>query len=135
MKISFWDKIEKFNKMYKLPANNAPTDLGRSRLIAFKSILLEEISEIDKVIADGESFDSVKVDLADWLGDIIVYCASEALRWGLPLEQILEIIMESNFSKLDENGQPIYDSRGKVMKGPNYWKPEQKIEELLNTTK
>jgi hypothetical protein len=39
--------------------------------------------------------------------------------------------MESNFSKLDRNGEPIYDARGKVMKGPDYWKPEPKITEIL----
>jgi predicted HAD superfamily Cof-like phosphohydrolase len=69
--------------------------------------------------------------LADLLGDLIVYCASEARRWGIPLEPVLNTIMESNFSKLGADGQPLYDERGKVLKGPNYWKPEPKIEELL----
>ena len=72
-------------------------------------------------------------DLADWLGDIVVYCASEARRWGIPLNRVLNVIMESNFSKLDADGQPIYDERGKVMKGPNYWKPEPKIKEVLDS--
>ena len=40
--------------------------------------------------------------------------------------------MQSNFSKLGEDGQPVYDHRGKVMKGPGYWKPEPKIQELLS---
>jgi hypothetical protein len=39
--------------------------------------------------------------------------------------------MQSNFSKLGEDGKPIYDERGKVMKGGNYWKPEPKISEIL----
>jgi hypothetical protein len=39
--------------------------------------------------------------------------------------------MDSNFSKLGADGKPIYDERGKVMKGPFYWKPEPKIKELL----
>ena len=70
-------------------------------------------------------------EMSDWLGDIVVYCASEARRWGLPLNNILSIIMESNFSKLGADGEPIYDERGKVMKGPHYWKPEPKISALL----
>ena len=45
--------------------------------------------------------------MSDWLGDVIVYCASEARRWGLPTEKILDIIMQSNFSRLDANGEPI----------------------------
>jgi hypothetical protein len=40
--------------------------------------------------------------------------------------------MESNFSKLGADGQPIYDERGKVMKGPSYWKPEPRIRSLLD---
>ena len=129
--MTFFDKIEKFNSMYNLPNNDKPTDLGRTRLINFRDILLEEINEVDDIIADGENFEEVKVNLSDWLGDIIVYCASEAKRWGIPIEQVLDIIMESNFSKLDENGEPLYDERGKVMKGPYYWKPEPEIKRCL----
>lgn len=71
--------------------------------------------------------------LADLLGDIQVYCASEMAKFGLPLDDVLAIIMQSNFSKLGADGNPIYDERGKVMKGPAYWKPEPKIAELLAT--
>ncbi|MHA0110778.1 hypothetical protein ACXYUI_27030, partial [Klebsiella pneumoniae] len=73
----------------------------------------------------------VLTELSDWLGDLVVYCASEAQRWGLPLDRILSVIMQSNFSKLGADGKPFYDERGKVMKGPNYWKPEPRIQELL----
>jgi hypothetical protein len=79
-----------------------------------------------------ENLVDYKVALADWLGDIIVYCASEARRFDIPIEQVLQIIMDSNFSKADENGNPIYDDRGKVCKGKNYWKPEPEIEKLLS---
>lgn len=71
--------------------------------------------------------------LADLLGDIQVYCASEMAKFGLPLDDVLETIMRSNFSKLGEDGNPIYDERGKVLKGPNYWKPEPAIKELLES--
>ena len=56
-----------------------------------------------------------------------------ARRWGLPLNKILDVIMESNFSKLGADGMPIYDERGKVMKGPDYWKPEPQIRDALTT--
>ena len=71
------------------------------------------------------------VALADLLGDLTVYCRSEALKFGLPLEDLLEVIMDSNESKLGADGKPIYDVNGKFLKGPNYWKPEPKIKELL----
>ena len=71
------------------------------------------------------------IAIADLLGDVIVYCRSEALKYGIPLEEVLSIIMDSNESKLGADGKPIYDANGKFLKGPNYWKPEPKIKELL----
>lgn len=135
---TFSKDIEKFNGIYKLPVNSAPTlAVGvpvAERLKAFKSILNEEVDEIDEIIeaVEGNSADlDVLTMLADLLGDIQVYCASEMAKFGLPLDEVLAIIMQSNFSKLGIDGKPIYDERGKVQKGPNYWKPEPKIKELL----
>ena len=73
----------------------------------------------------------IAVAIADVLGDIIVYCRSEALKYGIPLEAVLDIIMDSNESKLGADGNPIYDANGKFLKGPNYWKPEPRIRALL----
>jgi predicted HAD superfamily Cof-like phosphohydrolase len=47
------------------------------------------------------------------------------------MKKVLEIIMDSNMSKLGSDGQPIYDSVGKVIKGPNYWKPEPKLQAYI----
>jgi predicted HAD superfamily Cof-like phosphohydrolase len=104
------------------------------RLQAFKSILSEEINEIDEIIeAAQKQAPAIEVltMLADLLGDIQVYCASEMAKFGLPLDEVLAIIMQSNFSKLGADGKPIYDERGKVQKGPDYWKPEPKIQACL----
>lgn len=134
----FSKDISKFNGIYKLPVNTQPTlEVGvpaAERMAAFKDILMEEVHEMDEIIeAQKSGADPVQVltMLADLLGDIQVYCASEMAKFGLPLDQVLSIIMQSNFSKLGADGLPIYDERGKVMKGPNYWKPEPKIEALL----
>jgi hypothetical protein len=62
--------------------------------------------------------------LADWFGDINVYVRSEALKFGLPHESNLAIIMGSNFTKLGEDGKPIKDENGKFLKGPNFVAPE-----------
>jgi predicted HAD superfamily Cof-like phosphohydrolase len=67
----------------------------------------------------------------DLLGDFQLYSASEMKKSGIQLDATLEIIMESNFSKQDLNGKPIYDERGKGQKGPNYWKPEPSIQAML----
>ena len=141
---NFYQDIERFNAMYKLDSNTEPTLLGPERVRHFHDILAEEVNEgldlatkYEALVAAKSDLDNDKklavlTELSDWLGDLVVYCASEARRWGLPLNRILDVIMQSNFSKLGEDGQPVYDHRGKVMKGPGYWKPEPKIQELLS---
>ena len=134
----FSKDIEKFNGIYKLPVNAIPSlNVGvpaAERMAAFKNILMEEVHEMDEIIAAqnaGKDPLEVLTMLADLLGDIQVYCASEMAKFGLPLDQVLAIIMQSNFSKLGADGLPIYDERGKVMKGPGYWKPEPKLHAML----
>ena len=134
----FSNDIEKFNGIYKLPVNAIPTlNVGvpaAERMASFKNILMEEVHEMDEIIAAqnaGKNPIEVLTMLADLLGDIQVYCASEMAKFGLPLDQVLAIIMQSNFSKLGADGLPIYDERGKVMKGPDYWKPEPKLQTML----
>ncbi|WP_426398205.1 pyrophosphatase [Ralstonia sp. R-29] len=133
---SFAKRIADMNAMYKLPAQatpGLPADPA-DRLRKFKATLLDEINEIDDIVAacerNAEPID-VLVAVADLLGDVIVYCRSEALKYGIPLEEVLSVIMDSNESKLGADGKPIYDDNGKFLKGPNYWKPEPKIRELL----
>lgn len=134
--LSFRERIVAMNAMYKLPAFDnpvIPSDVT-DRLKKFKITLLDEVQEIDEIVDAAENGTDplhIAVAIADLLGDIIVYCRSEALKYGLPLEEVLDIIMDSNESKLGADGKPIYDSNGKFLKGPNYWKPEPKIEALI----
>lgn len=133
---SFAKRIAVMNAMYKLPAQQTPilpVDPAE-RLRKFKATLVDEVNEIDGIVAacegKAEPID-VLVAVADLLGDVIVYCRSEALKFGIPLEDVLDVIMDSNESKLGADGKPIYDGNGKFLKGPSYWKPEPKIKELL----
>ncbi len=133
----FDQRIALMNAMYKLPANTQPTLPANvaERLVKFKATLLDEVHEIDDIsamVANGAEPAEVLVALADLLGDVMVYCRSEALKYGLPLEQVIDVIMDSNESKLGADGKPIYDGNGKFLKGPNYWKPEPKIRTLLD---
>lgn len=151
---SFEASVLYFNGMYKLPIApfpclDAEQNWQNKRLKAdfdaiealrvrmkdfFGTILSNEVKEWEDIdqqaVGDGLQLD-ILVSLADLLGDIQVYCASEMARFGLPNEEVLKIIMASNFSKLGADGNPIYDENGKVCKGPGYWKPEPKIKELL----
>ncbi|MGH9576013.1 MAG: hypothetical protein ACRD3R_01155 [Terriglobales bacterium] len=132
----FAQRIVAMNAMYKLPAHSRPTlpaDVA-DRLAKFKATLLDEVHEIDEIVRlsqDGAPALDIAVAVADLLGDIIVYCRSEALKYGLPLEEVLDVIMDSNESKLGADGKPIYDANGKFLKGPNYWRPEPTLKELL----
>jgi len=141
----FQADIAKFNAMYKLPVSTTPSlyklradsqtaATAIERLENFRDILDEELAEIVPIIEsikDGADELDVLTSLADLLGDIQVYCASEMAKFGLPLELTLDAIMQSNFSKMGADGKPIYDERGKLQKGPNYWKPEPMIKSIL----
>lgn len=148
---TFEEDIRAFNTMYRMRVEHTPSlNIGMSvvqRLKDFKSILSKELNEIDDIIVKAELREmefvhdgvliptelEVLTDLADLFGDLQVYCASEMCKFGLPLVEVLGAIMESNFSKMGADGLPIYDSEGKLQKGPNYWKPEPKIALLLAT--
>ena len=64
------------------------------------------------------------LEVADALRDIlyVTYWAGHA--FGINLDKCFDEVQNSNMSKLDENGKPIYNESGKVMKGPNYFKPD-----------
>jgi predicted HAD superfamily Cof-like phosphohydrolase len=138
MNRSFAQRIAAMNAMYKLPINDRPVlpeDVA-GRLTKFKATLMDEVHEIDQIVEmaqNGAPQTEILVAMADLLGDVIVYCRSEALKYGLPLEEVLDVIMDSNESKLGADGKPIYDANGKFLKGPGYWKPEPKIKALLES--
>ena len=138
MQKPFAQRIALMNAMYRLPSNERPTlpDNTAERLVKFKATLMDEVHEIDDIaamVAKGADPADVLTAIADLLGDVIVYCRSEALKYGLPLEDVLDVIMDSNESKLGADGNPIYDANGKFLKGPNYWKPEPRIKALLQS--
>ena len=83
------------------------------------SLINEELEELKKAVKDNDIS-----EVADALTDIlyVVYGAGHA--FGINLDKCFNEVQESNMSKLDENGKPIYNEHGKVMKGPKYFKPD-----------
>lgn len=126
----FFNRIEQFNAMYQM--ESTPVGGEIKRLGEFHRMLNQEVDEVNDIydVLEGRTSGDAKVMMADWLGDMIVYCASEALRWQIPLEEVLTIIMDSNASKLQADGTAKFVA-GKLQKGPGYWKPEPKIAQLL----
>lgn len=127
---SFIHRIKKMNETFKLPSNDTPTSPLVSRITDFHRVLSEEVDELLEARDQETQLDSLTI-LADTLGDIVVYVFSEARRCGIPLLDVLHIIMDSQDSKLVD-GQPLMSDDGsKFIKGPNYEAPEPKIRALL----
>ena len=131
----FFARVKSFNQMYGIPTPNSPFTSRRevaARLDQFVPILQAELDEGKEIDVHEKPMVDVLTELADWYGDIIVYCASEMARHGLPAEAVLSIIMDSNASKLQDDGTALLIN-GRLQKGPNYWKPEPKLRALIES--
>ena len=84
-------------------------------------LIKEELSELDQAIKEKNS-----VEVADALTDILYVTYGAGHAFGVDLDKCFEEVQNSNMSKLGEDGKPIYNESGKVMKGPNYFKPNLK---------
>ena len=81
-------------------------------------LIKEELDELR------EAIDSKDIkEVADALTDILYVTYGAGHAFGINLDKCFEEVQNSNMSKLDLNGKPIYNEKGKVMKGPNYFKP------------
>tara|TARA_B100000886_G_C20017662_1_gene324539 strand:+ start:40 stop:411 length:372 start_codon:yes stop_codon:yes gene_type:complete len=81
-------------------------------------LIKEELDELK------EAIDSKDIkEVADALTDILYVTYGAGHAFGINLDKCFEEVQNSNMSKLDLNGKPIYNEKGKVMKGPNYFKP------------
>ncbi len=130
--LTFVERIQKMNETFKLPSNDKPTEQGQPRLNDFRRVLKDELDELRDVYQRPGGPPDI-VALADCLGDLVVYIFSEARRWGIPLVDVLHLIMDSQDSKLVD-GQPLMAEDGsKFIKGPNYTPPEENIRRLLES--
>ena len=83
------------------------------------SLIQEELDELIKAIKENDI-----LEVADALTDILYVTYGAGHAFGIDLDKCFDEVQNSNMSKLDENGKPIYNESGKVMKGPNYFKPD-----------
>ena len=82
-------------------------------------LIKEELDEFKEAIDKRD----IK-EVADALTDILYVTYGAGHAFGIDLDKCFEEVQNSNMSKLDSNGKPIYNANGKVMKGPNYFKPD-----------
>ena len=82
------------------------------------SLIREELDELTKAMKENDI-----LEVADALTDILYVTYGAGHAFGLDLDRCFDEVQKSNMSKLGKDGKPIYNESGKVMKGPNYFKP------------
>jgi len=83
------------------------------------NLIKEELEEL-KIAIDTKNL----IEVADALTDILYVTYGAGHAFGINLDRCFDEVQQSNMSKLDDNGNPIYNDLGKVMKGPKYFKPD-----------
>ena len=83
------------------------------------NLIKEELNELKQAMEDKDL-----LEVADALTDILYVTYGAGIAFGIDLDKCFEEVQNSNMSKLGEDGKPIYNEAGKVMKGPNYFKPD-----------
>ena len=90
-------------------------------------LVREEAAEFlvaaDECFADPEN-PKCREEVVKELSDLVFVCYQFAATYGIDLDKAMTLVFESNLSKLDEQGEPIYREDGKVLKGPNYAPPD-----------
>ncbi len=116
--MSNFDSVKKFMKTFGQEVKEKaefPTD----KITALRyDLIREELAELKDAIDNGD----IK-EVADALTDILYVTYGAGHAFGINLDKCFEEVQNSNMSKLGEDGKPIYNDKGKVMKGPNYFKP------------
>ena len=116
------DAVRKFHKVYKIPFKDSPTtDISKNLLSLRYRLMSEENEEYLEAAENGDL-----IEVADALGDMLYILCGTIITHGMQhkIEEVFDEIQRSNMSKLDNDGNPIYREDGKVMKGPNYFKPD-----------
>ena len=116
------DSVKLFHKKFNIDYLNEPT-----------ANIPEEIKQLRFKLMEEENLEYLKatrendlVEIADALGDMLYILCGTIISHGLQnkIEEIFQEIQSSNMSKLGKDGRPIYREDGKVLKGPNYFKPD-----------
>ena len=107
--------MKTFGQEVKTTSELAEDKINKLRV----SLIEEELDELKAAIKDND----IK-EVADALTDILYVTYGAGHAFGINLDKCFEEVQNSNMSKLGSDGKPIYNDSGKVMKGPNYFKPD-----------
>ncbi|MBP2833490.1 nucleoside triphosphate pyrophosphohydrolase family protein [Aquimarina sp. U1-2] len=120
--------VQEFHTAFKIGYKNEPVaDLGAQKNLLRYKLMREENEEYLEAAQNNDL-----VEVADALGDMLYILCGTIIEHGMQhkIEEVFNEIQRSNMSKLGEDGEPIYREDGKVLKGPNYFKPN--IKEILD---
>ena len=114
-----FEKVRLFMKTYGQEVKDKPgfSDTKTNKLRI--DLIKEELEELTEAMQDENL-----LEVADALTDILYVTYGAGHAFGIDLDKCFEEVQNSNMSKLGEDGKPIYNEAGKVMKGPNYFKPD-----------
>ena len=118
-------KVKNFMETFGQDVKNKPS-FSTNKINKLRyDLIKEELDEL-RVALDNKDF----LEVADALTDILYVTYGAGHAFGIDLDKCFQEVQSSNMSKLDENGKPIYNEDGKVMKGPGYFKPD--LKKILN---
>ena len=117
--MSNFSKVGTFMKTFGQEVKTKPS-LSTEKINKLRiDLIKEELEELTEAMKNKDL-----LEIADALTDILYVTYGAGHAFGIDLDKCFEEVQNSNMSKLDENGKPIYNESGKVMKGPNYFKPD-----------
>ena len=116
--MSNFNKVKIFMKTFGQEVKNKPSFSSEKINDLRYELIREELNEFKEALKNKDI-----LEVADSLTDILYVTYGAGHAFGIDLDKCFEEVQQSNMSKLDENGKPIYNESGKVMKGPSYFKP------------
>tara|TARA_Y100000996_G_scaffold378550_1_gene331288 strand:- start:1008 stop:1406 length:399 start_codon:yes stop_codon:yes gene_type:complete len=118
------NSVKKFHDAFNIDVSVSPkVDLPLNKIKLRFKLMSEENKEYFEAAKNKDL-----IEIADALGDMLYILCGTILTHGMQdkIEEVFNAIQDSNMSKLGEDGKPIYRKDGKVLKGPNYFKPNLK---------
>ena len=117
--MSNFSKVGTFMKTFGQEVKTSPS-LSTDKINKLRiDLIKEELEELTEAM-----YNKDLLEVADALTDILYVTYGAGHAFGIDLDKCFDEVQNSNMSKLDKNGKPIYNESGKVMKGPNYYKPD-----------
>ena len=114
-----FEKVKTFMKTFGQEVKEK-SSFGSEKINELRYNLIKEELEELRIAMDSKNL----VEVADALTDILYVTYGAGHAFGIDLDKCFDEVQQSNMSKLDDYGKPIYNDSGKVMKGPKYFKPD-----------